>query len=68
MGLFGFGKKKEKTKAPACSCNGTCETYETETVNGAVLVEQGLGYSIIIEGAMPYLDERKITYRPLSPA
>ncbi len=29
MALFGFGKKNEETKkAPACACNGGCETTE----------------------------------------
>lgn len=31
MGLFRFGKKKED-EAPACICNGACETYEAESV------------------------------------
>lgn len=36
MGLFGFGRKKEeKAKAPACVCNGPCETYEAEAAAGA---------------------------------
>lgn len=35
MGLFGFGKKKEEeVKAPVCACNGACETYEAEWVDG----------------------------------
>ena len=25
-------KKEEEVKAPACSCNGACETYEAESV------------------------------------
>ena len=36
MGLFGFGKKKEEEeKTPACCCNGTCETYEAKSMDGA---------------------------------
>ncbi|MCC8101715.1 MAG: LysR family transcriptional regulator [Clostridiales bacterium] len=35
--------------------------------NGALMVQAGLGYSIIIEGATPFWDERKIVSRPLSP-
>lgn len=35
MGLFGFGKRVEKDeKVTACACDGACETYEAETVNG----------------------------------
>jgi len=34
MALFNFGKKKEKTTAPACTCSGSCATGEaTEVVN-----------------------------------
>lgn len=33
MKLFGLGKKKkEEVKAPACTCNGACENYETENI------------------------------------
>ena len=40
MGLFGFGKRKEKErKTVACACNGACETYEAETVNGSCCEE-----------------------------
>ncbi|MCD8223262.1 MAG: LysR family transcriptional regulator [Clostridiales bacterium] len=35
--------------------------------NGALMVQAGLGYSIIIEGAIPFWDDRKIVNRPLSP-
>lgn len=28
MSLFNFGKKKEETKAPVCSCNGGCSASE----------------------------------------
>ncbi len=30
MSLFGFGKKKEEAKAPACSCNGNAVEYVAE--------------------------------------
>lgn len=49
MGLFGFGKKKEeKTKAPACACNGGCSNSQAveiandccgEAVNGICCVK-----------------------------
>lgn len=35
--------------------------------NGAVMVRNGLGYSVVIEGSVPFWDQTKITYRPLSP-
>ncbi|MCD8075299.1 MAG: LysR family transcriptional regulator [Lachnospiraceae bacterium] len=35
--------------------------------NGALMVQAGLGYSIIIEGAISFWDERKIVSRLLSP-
>lgn len=35
--------------------------------NGAVMVRNGLGYSVVIEGSVPFWDHTKITYRPLSP-
>lgn len=37
------------------------------STNGAIMVEKGLAYSIIIEGSVPYLDKEKIAYRPLYP-
>lgn len=37
------------------------------STNGAIMVQGGLGYSLSIEGAVPFLDKRKVTYRPLSP-
>ncbi|MBD5103449.1 MAG: LysR family transcriptional regulator [Ruminococcaceae bacterium] len=36
--------------------------------NAAVMVSRGLGYSIVIEGMMPFWDQSKITYRPLYPS
>ncbi len=35
--------------------------------NSALLVQAGLGYSIVIEGAIPFWDRAKIASRPLSP-
>ena len=36
--------------------------------NGAIMVESGLAYSIVVEGAVSFWDQAKITYRPLMPA
>lgn len=36
--------------------------------NGAIMVSNGLAYSLVIEGAMSFWDKSKVTYRPLSPA
>lgn len=36
--------------------------------NAAVMVNKGLAYSIVVEGVMPFWDQSKITYRPLSPS
>lgn len=33
--------------------------------NGAIMVESGLAYSIVVEGAVPFWDQAKLTYRPL---
>lgn len=38
------------------------------STNAAVMVRQGLGYAMVIRGAMPFCDEREIIFRPLSPA
>lgn len=35
--------------------------------NASVMVNRGLAYSIAIEGLNPFLDQSKITYRPLYP-
>lgn len=35
--------------------------------NGAVMVRNGLAYSVVVEGSMPFWDPTKITQRPLSP-
>ncbi len=37
------------------------------STNGAVMVKNGLGYSVVIEGSVPFWDQSKITYRPLTP-
>lgn len=37
------------------------------STNGAIMVQRGLAYSIAIEGAVPFWDREKITYRPLYP-
>lgn len=38
------------------------------STNGAIMVSEGLAYSVVIEGAVPFWDSKKIAYRPLSPA
>ena len=38
------------------------------STNGAIMVSEGLAYSVVIEGAVPFWDSNKITYRPLSPS
>ncbi|MDO4167269.1 MAG: LysR family transcriptional regulator [Eubacteriales bacterium] len=35
--------------------------------NGAVMVRNGLAYSVVVEGSVPFWDPTKITQRPLSP-
>lgn len=37
------------------------------STNSAMMVQGGLGYSLVIEGAVPFWDQEKITYRPLQP-
>lgn len=37
------------------------------STNGAIMVSNGLAYSLVIEGAVPFWDQTKIVYRPLSP-
>lgn len=37
------------------------------STNGAVMVNKGLAYSLVIEGAVPFWDSSKIIYRPLYP-
>lgn len=38
------------------------------STNAAIMVSNGLAYSLGIEGAIPFWDQSKITYRPLSPS
>lgn len=38
------------------------------TSNAAIMVQQGMAYAIVIEGSISFWDQKKITYRPLSPA
>lgn len=35
--------------------------------NAAIMVESGLAYSIVVEGAVPFWDQAKMAYRPLMP-
>ncbi len=35
--------------------------------NGAIMVRNGLAYSLVIEGTMSFWDKSKVTYRPLFP-
>lgn len=37
------------------------------STNSSIMVNSGLTYSLVIEGAVPFLDHSKITYRPLDP-
>lgn len=37
------------------------------STNGALMVQKGLAYSIVIEGSVPFWDKEKIAYRPLFP-
>lgn len=37
------------------------------STNSAIMVQGNLGYSLAIEGSMPFLDPTKIIYRPLAP-
>lgn len=37
------------------------------STNSAVMVQKGLGYSLVVEGSVPFLDKEKICYRPLYP-
>lgn len=37
------------------------------STNSAIMVNQGLAYSVVVEGAVPFWDQSKITYRPLYP-
>lgn len=37
------------------------------STNGAVMVQSGLGYSLVVEGSIPFWDKEKICSRPLFP-
>lgn len=37
------------------------------STNSAVMVRGGFGYSLVIEGSVPFLDQEQLTYRPLEP-
>ena len=37
------------------------------STNGALMVQKGLAYSIVLEGLVPFWGKEKITYRPLYP-
>lgn len=37
------------------------------STNAAIMVQRGLGYALVVEGAVPFWDPTKICYRPLSP-
>lgn len=37
------------------------------STNAAIMVSQGLAFSVVVEGSVPFWDQSKITYRPLSP-
>lgn len=37
------------------------------STNSAIMVQEGLAYSIVIEGSVPFWDKEKIAYRPLCP-
>ncbi|WP_314724568.1 LysR family transcriptional regulator [Enterocloster bolteae] len=37
------------------------------STNGALMVQKGLAYSLVIEGSVPFWNKEEITFRPLSP-
>lgn len=37
------------------------------STNAAIMVQNGLGYALVIEGSLPFWDKSNICYRPLSP-
>ena len=55
---FWFGDSFQKTH--------TILTSNLST-NASIMVRKRLGYSIAVEGALPFWDKEKITYRPLFP-
>ncbi len=38
------------------------------STNSAIMVQDGLGYSLVVEGAIPFWNPEKICFRPLRPA
>lgn len=38
------------------------------STNSAVMVQQGLGYSLIVRESLPFLDQNRLAFRPLAPA
>lgn len=44
-----------------------CRFTGNLSTNKSLMVQAGLGYSIAIEGGLPFLDDRRLVYRPLSP-
>lgn len=42
--------------------------FSNLSTNGAIMVENGLAYSIVVEGAVPFWDQKKIVCRSLMPA
>lgn len=37
------------------------------STNSGIMVNSGLAYALVIEGAVPFWDPKKLTYRPLTP-
>lgn len=37
------------------------------STNGALMVQNGLAYSLVIQGSVPFWNKEEITFRPLSP-
>jgi hypothetical protein len=37
------------------------------STNSALMVQQGLAYSLVVEGSLPFWDREKIAFRPFSP-
>ncbi len=37
------------------------------STNASILVEYGLGYAVVVEGSVPFLDTKKVCYRPIFP-
>ena len=37
------------------------------STNASIMVQNGLGYALVVEGSLPFIDNTKICCRPLSP-